>query len=96
MIDRPPAFVEKGLDPPLSELIEIALLEVGMTDQEVRAMSLTVDCANAILELPVLHPMEKEEFCHAMHIIQDQLMARPSMRAMQGTDPDHDGHATDG
>lgn len=75
---------------PLPELTEIALLEVGMTDQEVVAMSLTVDCANAILELPVLHPMEKEEFCHAMHIIQDQLMARPSMRAMKGTDTGHD------
>ena len=69
---------------PLSETTELALVDAGMTDDEVRAMSLTVDCANEIFDLPKLHPMDDEEFCHAIHVVQEKLLARPSMRAMQG------------
>ena len=62
----------------------IALLNAGMTDDEVKAFMLTVDCANAILALPVLHPMDREENCHAIHVVQEKLMSRPAMRAIRG------------
>lgn len=70
----------------MNEATITALLQTGMTEPEIQAMSLTVDCANAVLDLPKLHPMDAEEFCHAIHIVQEKLMARPAMRAMQAQD----------
>ncbi len=77
---------------PLSESTALALRKTGLTDDEVRAFGLTVDCANAILALPVLHPMDREENCHAIHVVQEKLMARPAMRSMQRShrDPTED------
>lgn len=60
-----------------------ALSSVGMTEAEIDAMASTVILANQLLDLPVLHAADKSEVCHAIHIVQDKLMARPAMRAMK-------------
>jgi hypothetical protein len=62
------------------------LLEAGMSEEEVTAFNLSVDAANAVLALPDLHPMDREEYCHAFHVIQNKLLSRPLMRVVRATE----------
>jgi hypothetical protein len=57
-------------------------LALGFTAQECDVFELVTAAATAVLALPVLHPMDREEFCHAFHVIQDKLLARPGLRAI--------------
>jgi hypothetical protein len=57
------------------------LLEFGMTREEVRTWNALAGVAGAMLELPVLHPMEREEVASDFHRLQLRLLARPGLRA---------------
>ncbi len=63
--------------------IETALRKGDMTNEEIAAFATTIDLANQVLALPVLHSMDNTEFCHAIHIVQEKLMSRPMMRRLQ-------------
>ena len=39
---------------------------------------------NAFMALPVEHPMDQDEFCRGIHVLQDKVLARPARRAMNG------------
>jgi hypothetical protein len=64
------------------------LLEAGMSEAEVAAFNLSVDAANAVLALPDLHPMDREEYCHAFHVIQNKLLSRPLVRVVRDPEPE--------
>lgn len=61
-----------------------ALLAQGLTAQEISAFESTVDSATLTLALPEIHPMDKEEFCSAYHVIQDKILARAAVKAIRG------------
>lgn len=58
------------------------LLRAGLTEAEARAWEKLGAAAAALLALPELHPMEREEACHALHRLQDYLLSRPAMRSL--------------
>lgn len=58
-----------------------SLLEYGMTEEEVRTWNALARVAGAMLELPVLHPMERQEVAADFHRLQLRLLARPGLRA---------------
>jgi hypothetical protein len=62
------------------------LQEAGMTEEEVAAFNLTCDAANAVLALPDLHPMDREEYCHAFHVIQNKVLSRPLVRVVRASE----------
>lgn len=39
---------------------------------------------NAFMQLPVEHPMDQDEFCRGIHVLQDKVLARPARRTMNG------------
>lgn len=51
-----------------------------LTDAEARAFDITVDLYNHVIEFPVQHPDDIDEFIAAIHRIQEKLMARPFTR----------------
>jgi hypothetical protein len=57
------------------------LREFGMTQEEIRIWNALAGVAGATLELPVLHPMEREEVASDFHRLQLRLLARPGLRA---------------
>lgn len=61
---------------------QLALMDVGLTEQEVRAFYHLADSAKLMLALPTIHPMEREETCHDFHKLQSRLMARAGLRAI--------------
>ena len=69
----------------------------GMTLDEAEAWDLVARAAGACLRLanrPGSHPMSREEFCHAFHVIQDRLAALPTLRRM-GLEAECDGDGPD-
>jgi hypothetical protein len=57
----------------------------GMTEAEAKAWVLTADAASMVLRLTdqePSHPMEREEVCHAFHVVQGWLAGRPFLRAL--------------
>lgn len=63
---------------------------IGLTEDEIEAFQLSTDLANKMLELPMLHPMEREEVCHDVHKIQMRILARPGLRALGWPETDDD------
>lgn len=59
-----------------------AMYSTGMTEAEVHAFFTLASAASEVLDLPDLHPMDREEYCHAFHVLQDKLLARPGLRAI--------------
>lgn len=57
------------------------LLAFGMTEEEVELWFALADVAGRTLDLPVLHPMERQESASDFHRLQTRLLARPGMRA---------------
>lgn len=57
------------------------LAKLGMTDAELDIWAALAEVAGRMLQLPVLHPMEREEICHDMHKLQLRMLARPGLRA---------------
>ncbi len=58
------------------------LKTIGMTIEEIDAFNHLSLSAIRILSLPTLHPMEREEACHDIHVLQNRLLARPGLRAL--------------
>jgi hypothetical protein len=72
-----------------------ALRRFGMTDTEIGIWFALADVAGRMLQLPVLHPTERQETAADFHHIQDRLLARAGMRAQgwgqQPADPGSQG-----
>jgi len=66
------------------------LVELGMTEAELDVWYALAPVAGAMLELPELYPMQKEEIAHDFHKLQSRLLARPVFRAAgwEGQTPD--------
>jgi hypothetical protein len=59
----------------------------GMTPREAEVWKLVGGAAGAYLRLTENEPhhgMEREEVCHAFHVIQGWLAGRPFLRALEG------------
>lgn len=69
---------------PIPDDMHAKLSEQGFTENEIYSFWSTVNCANAVLALPDIHPMDREEFCSAFHIIQDKILARVAVKAIRG------------
>lgn len=52
----------------------------SFTAQEREAFEALATAAQKIMHLPLLHPMQEEEYAHAIHDLQNRLMARPKHR----------------
>lgn len=67
-----------------------------LTPEENEAMEKLAEAYNAFAALPVIHPLDKQEFIWGIHICQMIIHSRPSLRA-EGVDfiarakGDHDG-----
>lgn len=62
-----------------------AAIDAGMTPREAAVWERVRVAAGAYLRLTddePHHPMEREEICHAFHVIQGWLGARPFVRAL--------------
>lgn len=57
------------------------LLEFGLTPDELQLWYDIANIAGRMLELPVQHPMERQETATEIHALQTRLLARPGMRA---------------
>jgi hypothetical protein len=62
------------------------LARFGMTDEELALWYATAELAGGMLELPALGTTDEErhDVVHALHRVQDQLLARPGRRAVTG------------
>lgn len=61
-------------------------IAAGMTPREAEVWALVARAAGAYLRLTEdepNHPMEREEVCHAIHLVQGWLAGRPFLRAMR-------------
>ena len=54
-----------------------------LTAQEADLANLLGEVWNRYIELPVQHPMERDEFCRAVHACQDIVLARCGQRALR-------------
>jgi hypothetical protein len=57
------------------------LAALGMTRDELDLWESVAGVAGRMLDLPILHPMEREETATDFHRIQLRLLARPGLRA---------------
>lgn len=57
---------------------------MSVTTQERKALQLLADAWAAFCELPEEHPMEKAEFCTAIHSCQDKILMRSGRREVNG------------
>ena len=67
----------------ITENIAVVLKENGFTDDEVEAFAFSVQLGRRVLALPVQHSMDTREFCNAIHLVQEKLLSRPILRAIQ-------------
>ena len=51
-----------------------------MTEAEADCWELAAELAGKLFELPLLHPMDKQEIATAIHVIQHRLLSRPTYR----------------
>lgn len=51
-----------------------------LTELEEKIATMLGDVFVEYLKLPVEHPMERDEFCRAIHVCQSIVMARPAVR----------------
>lgn len=64
-------------------------IEAGMTPAEAEVWALVGKAAGAYLRLTENEPhhgMEREEVCHAFHVVQGWLAGRPFLRAVRGSE----------
>lgn len=54
----------------------------GLTWEEREIVNMLANAYNAFCQLPVEHPMDQDEFCRAIHVLQDKVLARPGRREM--------------
>lgn len=53
-----------------------------LTEAEREIVDMLANAYNAFCDLPVEHPMDQDEFCRAIHVLQDKVLARPGRREM--------------
>ena len=56
------------------------VIACGMTEAEADCWETIAKAAGMFFELPKLHPMEDHEVSHAIHVVQEKLLARPVYR----------------
>lgn len=56
------------------------VVAAGFTEAEADCWELAGRLAGCLLDLPDLHPMEDHEVAHAIHVIQNRLLARVTYR----------------
>jgi hypothetical protein len=56
------------------------VIGAGMTEAEADCWDLAAKTAGAFFALPKMHPMDDHEIAHAIHIIQNKLLSRPTYR----------------
>ena len=59
------------------------LLDFGLTPAELQLWYDLAKVAGRMMELPVQHPMERQETATEFHVLQNRLLARPGIRAQQ-------------
>lgn len=52
-----------------------------LTSDEANVVRLLADVWNTFMDLPVEHAMDRDEFCRAVHVLQEKVLARPGRRA---------------
>lgn len=72
-----PADDEKKAEPKTDRERVIA---VGMTEAEADCWAAIADAAGKFFALPKIHVMDDHEVVHAVHVIQNKLLARPTYR----------------
>ena len=60
------------------------VLGCGFTEAEADCWILVAKAAGSFFELPKLHPMDEHEVAHAIHVIQNKLLSRPTYRRYKG------------
>jgi hypothetical protein len=60
------------------------VLGVGFTEAEADCWLLVARTAGSFFDLPKLHPMDDHEVAHAIHVIQNKLLSRPTYRRYRG------------
>jgi hypothetical protein len=63
------------------------LLDFGLTEEELELWYDLAKVAGRFLDLPVQHPMQRQETATEIHALQNRLMARPGIRAQRGWTP---------
>ena len=53
---------------------------LGFTEEEAECWMLAASVAGTFFDLPDLHPMDDQEVAHAIHVVQNKLLARPTYR----------------
>jgi hypothetical protein len=56
------------------------VIAAGMTEAEADCWEAVAKAAGKFFELPKLHPMDDHEVAHAIHVVQNKLLARPTYR----------------
>lgn len=56
------------------------IMEAGLTADEAECWRLAAETAGKFFALPKLHPMDEHEIAHAIHIVQNKLLSRPTYR----------------
>jgi len=51
-----------------------------MTNEELTIIDFLADAYNKFVKLPIQHPMDQDEFCRGIHILQRHIMARETRR----------------
>ncbi|WP_300747487.1 hypothetical protein [Pseudomonas sp.] len=57
-------------------------MPIVLTDREAFIAGLLAGVWNEYLKLPTEHPMERDEFCRAIHACQNMVLARPGRRVI--------------
>ena len=60
------------------------VLGCGFTEAEADCWILVAKAAGSFFDLPKLHPMDEHEVAHAIHVIQNKLLSRPTYRRYKG------------
>lgn len=56
------------------------VMTCGLTEAEADCWLLISKAAGKFFELPKLHPMDDHEVAHAIHVVQNKLLSRPTYR----------------
>lgn len=58
-----------------------------LTEHEAKVAQMLGEAWNEYVKLPVEHPMERQEFCTAIHACQDKILGRAGRRAFHSVAP---------
>ena len=55
-----------------------------LTADEQKILGLLAEVWNRFVQLPIVHPMDQQEFCQSVHVLQNAVMARAVHRLGDG------------